>query len=99
MQIVIDIPKDIYEEIMAHNREMREGSKSAYYFEGLIQNGIPLSKSHGGLMDIKEFIKSINDWADSIDSYEANEEVEIAKTLLQSHARIIVEADKGESEE
>ena len=42
MQIVIDIPKDVYEEIMAHNREMREGGMSAYYFEGLIQDGTPL---------------------------------------------------------
>ena len=36
---------------MAHNREMREGAKSAYYFEGLIQNGTPLPKGHGDLID------------------------------------------------
>jgi hypothetical protein len=46
MKIIIDIPDDIYEEIIVHNREMREGAKSAYYFEGLIQNGIPLPKGH-----------------------------------------------------
>ena len=47
MQIVIDIPKDVYEEIMVHNRELRESGKSAYYLEGLIQNGTPLPKGHG----------------------------------------------------
>ena len=55
MQIVIDIPKDVYEEIMAHNRERREGGKSAYYFEGLIQNGTPLPKGHGRLIDADAF--------------------------------------------
>jgi hypothetical protein len=44
MKIIIDIPDDIYKEIIVHNREMREGAKSAYYFEGLIQNGTPLPK-------------------------------------------------------
>lgn len=58
MQIVIDIPENIYKDIMTHNREMREGGKSAYYFEGLIQNGIPLPKSHGDLIDRKELIES-----------------------------------------
>jgi len=44
IELVIKIPEDIYKEIMAHNRERREGSKSAYYFEGLIQNGTLLPK-------------------------------------------------------
>lgn len=51
MQIVIDIPKDIYEDIMVHNRERRESGKSAYYFEGLIQNGTPLPKGYGQSID------------------------------------------------
>lgn len=41
MKLIIDIPKNVYEEIMTHNRELRESGKSAYYFEGLIQNGTP----------------------------------------------------------
>ena len=46
MQIVINISEDLYEDIIAHDRENREGAKSAYYFEGLIQNGTPLPKGH-----------------------------------------------------
>ena len=42
MKLIIDINEEIYKDIMAHNREMREGGKSAYYFEGLIQNGTPI---------------------------------------------------------
>jgi hypothetical protein len=52
MQIVIDVDEDLYEDIIAHDRENREGAKSAYYFEGLIQNGIPLPKGHGRLGDL-----------------------------------------------
>lgn len=52
MQIVIDIPEDVYEEIMAHpNRELREGGKSAYYLERLIQTGTPQGRQ-------VEYIKS-----------------------------------------
>lgn len=61
MQIVIKIPEEVYEEIMAHNREMREGGKSAYYFEGLIQSGTPLPKGHGALIDRKELEEKIWD--------------------------------------
>jgi hypothetical protein len=57
MQIVIDIPNDIYNDIMAHNRERREGAKSAYYFEGLIQNSTPLPKGHGRLIDADALIE------------------------------------------
>lgn len=42
MKLIIDIPEEIYKDIMAHNREMRESGKSAYYFEGLIQNATPI---------------------------------------------------------
>ena len=42
MNLIINIDEDVYKEIMAHDRERREGGKSAYYFEGLIQNGTPI---------------------------------------------------------
>lgn len=61
MQLVIDISKDVYEEIMVHNRELRESGKSAYYLEGLIQNGTPLPEGHGRLIDeqnISDYVHS-----------------------------------------
>lgn len=51
MKIVIELPEEVYDEIMIHNRELRESGKSAYYLEGLIQNGTPLPKGHGRLID------------------------------------------------
>ena len=41
MKLIIDIPEEVYKDIMIHNRELRESGKSSYYLEGLIQNGIP----------------------------------------------------------
>ena len=52
IELVVKIPEDVYKDIMIHNREMREGGKSAYYFEGLIQNGILIPKGHGDLKDM-----------------------------------------------
>ncbi len=60
MKIVIDIPEDVYEEIITHNRELRESGKSSYYLEGLIQNGTPLPKGYGDLIDRDKF-KSLMD--------------------------------------
>ena len=51
IELIIKIPEDIYKDIMTHNRESREGGKSAYYFEGLIQNGTLLSEGHGRIID------------------------------------------------
>ena len=51
MQIVIDIPEEIYNEI-----------KSMPYhtiIESYILNGIPLPKGHGDLIDRKDLIESI----------------------------------------
>ena len=61
IELIIKIPEEIYKDIMTHNREMRESGKSAYYFEGLIQNGIPLYKGHGRIADMDEAIKCIED--------------------------------------
>ncbi len=83
MKIVIDMPEDVYEEIMAHNRELRESGKSAYYLEGLIQNGTPLPEGHGDLIDRKELLKQPMDLANYPSNY-----VQVAPT--------IIEADKGE---
>lgn len=59
MQLVIDIDEDVYEEIMVHNRELRKSGKSAYYLEGLIQNGTPLPEGHGRLIDADAFIDTL----------------------------------------
>lgn len=64
MQIVINIPDDIYEDIVAHNGENREGAKSAYYFESLIKNDTSLPKGHGDLKDMDDIYEALEGWDD-----------------------------------
>lgn len=86
MQIVIDIPKDIYEDIMVHNRERHERRKSAYYFEGLIQNGTPLPKGHGRLVDAEIL--------DLENLYRENNDCSFSLVCTKSEFPTIIEADK-----
>ena len=92
IELVVKIPEEIYK------ASQITGAKHFISFVQIplevIANGTPLPEGHGILIDVKEFIKSINDWADSMDSYQANEEVEITKGLLQRYAHMIVKADK-----
>jgi hypothetical protein len=104
MKIIIDIPIDVYEEIMVHNRELRESGKSAYYLEGLIQNGTPLPKEHGRLIDsdyLKDVIllhsfhgnnKNIVPYSDRR-GYRLRQR-EVDEGII--NAPTIIEADKGE---
>jgi hypothetical protein len=93
IELVIKIPEDVYKDIMAHNRESRESGKSAYYFEGLIQNGMPLPKGHGDLIDRNEVCR-------------LEEELCVTECgccgldgCFYDRAKTIIEADKSESEQ
>ena len=93
MQIVIDIPEGVYEDIVEHDGENREGAKSAYYFEKVIQNGTPLPKGHGRLID-----------ADALFDYFGNDALdEVTRSNIEYFINetngIIIKADKSESEE
>ena len=86
VELVIKVPEDVYKDIMAHNRESREGGKSAYYFEGLIQNGIPLPKGHGRLIDESDLMPD-SDYEDGTFYAVSIEQI--------NRTPIIIEADKG----
>lgn len=79
MKLVIDIDEEIYKDIMIHNREMREGGKSAYYFEELIQNGTPLPKGHGRLIDADYKVSSDGRTIDTVCGYMAPTIIEADK--------------------
>ena len=62
MQIVIDIPEEIYEEIKTTKSIYRTGAKVLC---NAIVNGTPLPplpKGHGRLVDANELIKSMDSW-------------------------------------
>lgn len=85
IELVIKISKDVYKDIMAHNREMREGGKSAYYFERLIQNGTALSKSEIVKLINQLSIEACTHGADAGGPYNQNKEglinaLEVIKT-------------------
>ena len=90
MQIVIDIPTELYERLMESNADDYDG-----FIEGelvdFIQKGTPLPKGHGKLIDINDLANLYNEndrlwWSNAMD--EINEGV----------VPTIIEADK-ESEE
>ena len=95
IELVVKIPKEAYKLLKNEGVDWL----GAEHILNAAAKGTLLPKGHGGLIDVKEFIKSINDWSDRMNSYEANEEVEITKSLLQAHACVIIEADKEQEDE
>lgn len=92
---MINISDDVYEDIVTHNGENREGAKSAYYFESLIKNGISLPKGHGRLIDAGNFINVLNN--EQIEGLNTYKGLGRAKELL-IEAPTIIEADKKSEE-
>lgn len=57
MQIVIDIPKEMYQTIKETSSVIsgrRSGKRIDYTLFNAVYNGIPLSKGHGRLIDAKD---------------------------------------------
>ena len=90
MQIVIDIPEEIWEKV-----------KDGYVPLGIskyLMNGTPLPKCHGRLIDADEFIEKVKkDRTHScyIQSWTADDVLDV---LNRNYAPTIIEADK-ESED
>ena len=82
MQIVIEIPEEIY-------KEWKNTGKyySFSYAQKLILNGTPLPKDHGRLIDADKLISSFPNY-DGIS--------DVIKTI--NYTDTIIEADKGERE-
>ena len=82
MQIVIDIPKDVYEDTLKHSTEIQA---KGYIIAGAVLHGTPLPKGHGRLIDADATIKEFGEWTDEWDDF--------AIGCLKS-ADTIIEADK-----
>lgn len=85
MQIVIDIPEDIYERCRKY--ELRCGE--AEVLEGSVAKGTPLPKGHGRLIDVDLFAKEIV-------KYSHQSTKTIGKALADTPT--IIEADKEDKE-
>lgn len=90
MQIVIDIPEEVFNEIISEDNTSYAFFRGSYlYFKEGLQNGTPLPKGHGRLIDEKD-LKTLYGLDDRLWWSNAVEEFKDLPT--------IIEADK-ESEE
>lgn len=101
MQIVIDIPEEIYEEIKATKSIYRTGAKVLC---NAIVNGTPIPKGHGRIGDLdaleNEMINGIK--AGNLEEgYEEYANINNMDDCVQcvKYADTIIEADEVESEE
>ena len=98
MQIVIDIPEDLYKATV-NGLDANE----IWDLRLAIKNGTPLPKGHGKLKDTDKLAKEINSFKDNWDccrnEYEAGryESYDYAVDMIED-ADTIIEADKAESE-
>ena len=92
MQIVIDIPEKVYNNIEPYlNGETIKGGFNLFMALEIIKNGTPLPKGHGRLIDADKL--ELDDGYSNYDGY--------YHSYSQSqicNAPTIVEADRGEEE-
>lgn len=84
MQIVIDIPEELYE---ANNRGLE--AEEVWDLRTAIANGTPLPKGHGSLIDVKDLTPDA-DYEDGIFGAVSCQQI--------VEAEAIIEADMAESE-
>lgn len=58
MQVVVNIPNGMYEQIKDSNTIFRDDERTCYE---AVQNGIPLPKGHGRLKDVDYGLKNCKD--------------------------------------
>ena len=80
-QIVINIPESIYEEVMSDDWS----NLAVYGFCKAIQNGVPLPKGHGRIVDTKNFKSYLNDsYIDSVGFTRAMSAINHLKTIIEA---------------
>ena len=96
MQIVIDIPEDVYKDIQSH--DWKNGGR--WYSEEwkAIHNGTPLPKGHGDLIDRSKLVPDCyeleihdgDDWR--------NEYCGVSLMQIEQDAEVIVKANGGDAD-
>lgn len=90
MQIIIDIPKYIYE----HAKEQSEDSNDEWDAMRAIANGTPLPKGHGRIMDVDKVIKKMEEREEQLKDDRSIWETAGVETALDMFGETIIEADK-----
>lgn len=76
MKLIIDIPEDIYEDIIKNGFIYDKDNEVVTY---ALKNGIPLPKGHGRLIDANKLLKQPLDTANYPSNY-----VRIAETIIEA---------------
>lgn len=90
MQILIEIPEEMYQKIKETNMIIsgkRNGKRIDYILFNAVNNGKPLPEGHGRLIDINELIKKLEVW-----DYKANGIPNYAWKCIKD-AQTIIEED------
>lgn len=92
MKIVIKIPNNVYKALT--QTEMRSSKTLLGILVNAIKNGTPLPKGHGRLCDLDAALECIEEGEESKEKF-------YAKCLFDwaCSKRVVIEADKTESEE
>ena len=90
MQIVIDMPENLYKTICENEYGVHQGR----IYE-IIRNGTPLPKGHGRLIDADALNTRMKQRMDRIGDDESIWEASNVKTALDILAPTIIEADEG----
>ena len=81
MKIVIDIPKEMYQKIKETSRFIsgrRSGKRFDYILFNAVNNGTPLPKEHGRLIDADVLVDGMED------NYEFCEAVNATPTIIKA---------------
>ena len=93
MQIVINIPDDVYKVLKEDIYPISDTERLALVFKTLVKKGTPLPKGHGRLADLDAALKCVEETADCDEKYYAMCLFDWAMSK-----RVVLEADKAENE-
>ena len=84
MQIVIDIPKEFYNNLLNNNRF---SSEEISIVSLAVASGIPLPQNHGDLKDMDDIYEALEGW---------NDDTSWIIDAIDFQTETIVKADEGE---
>lgn len=84
MQLTINIPKELYEDIQRRSTAIQADGDT---LENAVLNGIPLPQNHGDLKDMDDIYEALEGW---------NDDTGWIVDAIDFQTETIVEADEGE---
>ena len=89
VKLIIEIPKAEYERLVYIDN---------FKVRSYIENGTPLPKGHGRLIDADALVNKMEEREEKLKDDRSMWETAVVKTALDMFAPTIIEADKAESE-